>query len=117
MRKILTAALAALTLGGAVTATATPAAAEGWRGGGWHGGGWRGGGWRGGDAGLAIGAGLLGLAVGATLAEPHYYGPRGYYGPPPGYYAGPGYGYYGGCRVHYRWDPYAYRYIPIERCY
>ena len=112
MRKMLTAALAALTLGGAVAATTTPAQAEPWRGGGWHGGGWHEG-WRGDDAGWAVGAGLLGLAVGASLASPHYV-----YGPPPAYYAGPAYyGYYGECRVHYRWDPYAGRYFPVQRCY
>jgi hypothetical protein len=110
MRKILTAALAALTIGGAIAATTTSANAD--PRGGWHGGGY--GGWRHGDrgdAGLAIGAGILGLAVGASLAQPHYaYGP--------GYYAGPGYyGYPGECRVHYRFDPYAGRYIPVERCY
>lgn len=117
MRKILTAALAALTLGGAVAATtATSADAAPW---GWHGGGYRGYG-----PGVAVGAGLLGLAVGASLAGgPGYYAPPAYYGPPPGYYAGPGYyggpgyGYYGGCRVHYRWNPYAGRYFPVQRCY
>jgi hypothetical protein len=109
MRKILTAALAALTIGGAVAATTTTAEAAPY---GWHGG-YHGG--RGYGPGLAVGAGLLGLAVGASLAGPHYYGPG------PGYYAGPaygpGYGYYGACRVHYRWDPYAGRNIPVERCY
>jgi hypothetical protein len=110
MRKILTAALAALTIGGAVAATTTPASAApygGYRGG--YGHGYYGG--RGVGPGLAIGAGLLGLAVGASLAHPAYaYGP--------GYYAGPGYyGYPGPCRVHYRWDPYAGRDVPIERCY
>ncbi|QUD87504.1 hypothetical protein [Phenylobacterium montanum] len=107
MKKILTAALAALTLGGAAVATATPASAHpwggGWHGGGWHGGGWHGGGWhdgwRGDDAGLALGAGLAGLFVGATLADhPHYYGPGYYYGPPPAY---------GVCWAPRRvWDPY-----------
>jgi hypothetical protein len=112
MRKILTAALAALTIGGAVAATAVPADAAPWHGG-FHGGYGRGVG-----PGVAIGAGLLGLAVGASLAGPHYaYGPGpGYYGP--GYAYGPAYGYgYGACRVHYRWDPYAGRNVPVERCY
>lgn len=108
MRKILTAALAALTIGGAAVATTTPASAAPY--GGYHGGYGHGYG-RGVGPGVAIGAGLLGLAVGASLAQPHYaYGP--------GYYAGPGYyGYPGECRAHYRWDPYAGRYVPIERCY
>jgi hypothetical protein len=111
MRKILTAALAALTVGGAVAATTTPADAAPFYGhGGYYGHGYGYG--RGYGPGLAVGAGLLGLAVGASLAGPHYYGP------PPAYYAGPAYyGYYGGCRVHYRWDPYAGRYFPVERCY
>ena len=59
MRKILTAGLAALTLGGAVAATSVPADAAPWHGGGggyhgggYHGGGgWHGGGYRGGGAG------------------------------------------------------------------
>ena len=107
MRKILTAALAALTLGGAAAATATPADAYPYHGG-WHGGGWHGGG-----AGWAVGAGLLGLAVGASLASPHYY-----YGPPPAYYAGPGYwGYWGGCRSHWVWNPGWGRYVRVDRCY
>jgi hypothetical protein len=106
MRKILTAALAALTVGGAVVATAAPADAAPY---GWHGG-YHGGYGRGYGPGLAVGAGLLGLAVGATLAGPHYYGP------PAPYYAGPA-PYYAACRVHYRWDPYAGRYFPVERCY
>ena len=110
MRKILTAALAALTIGGAVVATTTPADAAPF--GGWHGG-WHGGYGRGVGPGVAIGAGLLGLAVGASLAHPAYA-----YGPAPAYYAGPAYyGYAGGCAVHYRWDPYAGRYFPVERCY
>ena len=103
MKKILTAALAALTLGGAAIATATPADARPY--GGWHGGyghGWHGGG----GAGWAIGAGLAGLVVGAALADrPHYaYGP-GYYGPG-AYYDGPPPA-YGVCYAPRRvWDPY-----------
>lgn len=111
MKKILTGALAALTMGGAALATATPAAAQ-WRGGyhgGWHHG------WHGGGAGWAVGAGLLGLAVGAAIASDH---PRYYYAPPPPYYVGPAYyGYYGGCRTHWRWDPYWGRYVQVTRCY
>jgi len=61
--------------------------------------------------GAAIGAGILGVAVGASLARP-------YYGPPPGYYAGPGYwGYYDGCRSYWRWSPRWGRYVRVERCY
>jgi opacity protein-like surface antigen len=115
MRKILTAAMAALTLGGAVAATAVPAQAEPhWHGGGgWHGG-WHGGGWRGDDdAGLAIAAGVLGLAAGAAIASdhPHYYG--GYYGRPAYYAPDPYYdGGYETCVSHRRvWDPYYGGYV------
>ena len=95
MRKILTAAVAALTLGGAVAATA-PAQARPY---GYsryyhrH---------NDNDAGVAIAAGVVGLALGAALAsnsgrsyyDRGYYG-RGYYGR--GYYGGDYYGrgYYG----------------------
>jgi hypothetical protein len=107
MRKIVTAGLAALTLGGAVAATSAPAeAAPGFHGGGFHGGyhgGWRGGGW-----GWGVGAGLAGLAIGAAIADHPYYGYG--YGP----YYGPGYydGGYGTCVGHRRiWDPYAGGYV------
>jgi hypothetical protein len=105
LKKILTGATAALTLGGAVLTAATPAAAQHWRGG-FHGG------FRGhhSNAGAVIGAGVLGLALGASLAGPRYYGPPAYYGPDYGYY-------YGGCRRHMRWDPYWRRYVEVERCY
>lgn len=101
IKKALTAAAIALTLGGAAVATATPAAAYGWHGG--YGGGWhRGGGW---GPGAAVGAGILGLAVGASLAGPHY-------GPGPGYY-----GYGGPCYSHLRWDPYVGHYVRVGGCY
>jgi hypothetical protein len=103
MRKFLTAAVAALTLAGGGLATAQPAAAAPWHGGGyWHGGGWRGGG--------AVAAGILGLAVGAAIASPHYgygYGPGYYYGGP-AYGPGP----YGTCYARQQvWDPYAGGYV------
>jgi hypothetical protein len=103
MRKFLTAAAAALTLVGGGLATAQPAAAAPW-----HGGYWRGGGHWG--AGGAVAAGILGLAVGAAIASPHYdYGPGYYYGGPaygPGPYA------YGTCYARQRvWDPYAGAYV------
>ena len=126
MRKILTTALAALTLGGAALAAAAPASADphGWHGGGgggdwhgggghdWHGGGWRGDGWRGDDGGAALVAGIAGLAIGATLADHSYgYGSGPYYGGGPGYYDEP----YATCYASRRvWDGYAGRYI-IER--
>ena len=70
------------------------------------------GGWgRGPGLGAVVGAGLLGVAVGASLDRP-------YYGPPPAAYAGPGYwGYYGGCRSYWRWDARWGRYVRVERCY
>jgi len=104
MKKILTGALAALTLGGALAATTTLPAAAADHDRGWHGGG-RGydRGWRGGDAGAA----LLGLSVGAALAggyaEPAYY--------PPAYYAAPR------CRVEMRWNPYWRGYDRVRVCY
>ncbi len=110
MKKVLTGALAALTLAGATAATVTPAAAQPFRG--YHGG-WGGyhGGYRGWGPGVAVGAGLVGLAVGATLAadHPHYgygYGPAPYYGP--GYY---------GCGVRLRWNPYWGGYQRVRACY
>jgi hypothetical protein len=54
----------------------------GWHGGGggWHGGGWHGGGWNGG---WGVGAGLVGLGIGAGLASGAYGYPYDY-----GYYPG-----------------------------
>ena len=110
VKKIVLGAAAAASIGGATLATTQADAYPYHGGGGWHGGGYgyRGGGW---GPGAAIGAGVLGVAIGASLAHP-------YYGPAPGYYAGPGYwGYTDGCRSYYRWDPYWGRYVRVERCY
>jgi hypothetical protein len=127
MRKILTAATAAITGLALLAASATTAVAEphgGWHGGGggWHGGegGWRGGDhdWHGGrGVGWGIGAGLAGFALGAALASPHYgYG----YGYGPAYGYGPYYDddYYGAQCVGTRrvWDPYYGGYV-IRRFY
>ena len=123
MRKLLTAAMAAITLGGAVCATAAPAEARphGYGGGGYYGGGYYGGGYGGhhhhNDAGVAVAAGVVGLALGAALASNHHgYYDRGYYGRSyydDGYYGGgyyPGYYGYPGYRIcesrHWIWDPY-----------
>ena len=125
MRKALTAALAALTLGGAVSATAVSSAEARPYYGHYDGGHYYG--HRGGNgAGLAV-AGIAGLALGAALASdhPHYY--RSYYGPGPyayGPYAyGPGPyaygpGYYGTCyTTRWVWDPYVGHRVPVREAY
>ena len=106
MRKALTAALAALTLGGAITATAaTTAEARPFYGHGYYG-------HRGNGAGLAV-AGIAGLAIGAAIASPHYYGGPYAYGPGP-YAYGPG---YGTCyATRWVWDGYGRR-IPVREAY
>jgi hypothetical protein len=98
-KKIAIGAAALISLGGATLGATSADAYPG----GWHGGGW--------GPGAAIGAGILGVAIGASLAHP-------YYGPPPGYYAGPGYyGYANGCRAYWRWSPRWGRYVRAARCY
>jgi hypothetical protein len=96
LKKTVLGAAAVATLGGAtLAATSADAHPHGW------------------GPGAAIGAGILGLAVGASLAHPAYaYGP-----PPPAYYYG-GPGYYGyACRSYWHWSPYYGRYVRVERCY
>jgi hypothetical protein len=115
MRKTLTAALAAMTLGGAICATAAPAEARdhGWRGGyGGYGGRY----YRHDNTGAAIAAGVVGLALGAAIADshPHYYR-GGYYAPPPPYYYD---GYYRTCEAtRWVWDPYWRREVPVTTRY
>jgi hypothetical protein len=106
MKKILTGALAAATLAGALTATtALPAAAADHHDrGGWHEGyrGYRGGYYRGGGG--AAAAALFGLAAGAAIAGGGYYAyPPAYYGPP--------------CRFEMRWNPYWRGYERVRVCY
>jgi hypothetical protein len=131
MRKFLTTAIAALTIGGAVVAAAAPADAQPYRyyghGGYYHGGyGYYHGG---NNAGLAAAAGVAGLALGAALgstaAHNSYYN-GGYYAAPaayPAYYgAYPAYGYgYGGYRVcesqRLVWDPYIGRNVVVANRY
>lgn len=99
-KKILTGALAALTLGGAMAAATTlPAAAAEHHDRGYHRGYDRG--RRGGDAAAA----LLGLSVGAALAGGYdpYYAPPAYYVPR--------------CRVELRWNPYWRGYDRVRVCY
>ncbi|HEX4737262.1 MAG TPA: hypothetical protein VH331_06855 [Allosphingosinicella sp.] len=67
--------------------------------------------------GLAIGAGILGLGLGAAIASSN----RGYYRDPyygGGYYGDPyGYGYgYRGCVVRRHWDPYWGRWVRVRVC-
>jgi hypothetical protein len=121
MRKALTAAMAAITLGGAVLATAAPAEAQHYRGhGGYYHGGY-GGHYRGGNGGAALAAGVFGLALGAALASDHgpYYGHR-YYGPAyaPAYAYGYDYPYYRTCETtRWVWDPYYGRRVPVREAY
>jgi hypothetical protein len=128
MRKILAATVAALTFGGAVAATA-PAQARpyGYYGGSRYYGGGRYYHHHGNDAGVAVAAGVVGLALGAALANNSgrgYYS-NGYYGRPyaysnGGYYSRPyygGYGYDGGYAVctssRLVWDPYIHRRVEV----
>lgn len=93
LKKTALGAAALATLGTATLATASVANARPW------------------GAGAAVGAGVLGFALGASLARPAY-------GPPPGYYAGPAYYTYGdGCRYMWRWSNRWGRYVRVERCY
>ena len=102
MKKILAGGLAALTLAGA--AAATPAAAGPY----WHRGGW--------GPGAAVGAGILGLAIGASIADhPRYAYPGPYHGP--GYYGPAYYGSGYGCRPVVRWNPYLGGYQRVRACY
>ncbi|MBU6267062.1 MAG: hypothetical protein KGN34_05930 [Sphingomonadales bacterium] len=83
-KAVIAATLAATAIGGLA---ATPAQAQYYHGYRHHGGG---------DAGVAVGAGLLGLAVGAAIASsdrPHYYYRERAYEPAyyPAYYGYPGY--------------------------
>jgi hypothetical protein len=116
MRKALTAAMAAITLGGAVCATAMPADARPYS----HG--YYGGHYSRGNGGAAVAAGVVGLALGAALASNHgygggYYG-HGYYAPGPYAYGyGPGYGYQTCETTRWVWDPYYGRRVPVRQAY
>lgn len=118
MKNLLTAAMAAITLGGAVCATAAPAEA---RPHGYYGGGYGGGYYRHDNTGAAVAAGVVGLALGAALASNHGYYNRGYYGG--GYYPAYGYAYapapaYRVCEsTRWVWDPYIGRRVPVASRY
>jgi hypothetical protein len=140
MKKSLAAAMAAITFGGAVAATALPAQAERYEHHGGYGYGGYGRGYEGrrdyghrDNGGAALAAGVVGLALGAALASSsnhsYGYGNRGYGGYNNGYYA-PSYGYggYGGgygydapyqvCESR-RWvyDPYIGRRVMVRSSY
>ncbi|MBY0582626.1 MAG: hypothetical protein K2P68_06875 [Sphingomonas sp.] len=119
----------AVALGATSLTAAAPAEAQHYRGG--YGGHYR----HGGDAGVAVAAGIVGLAIGAAIASDNdryrdrYYYNRGYprdydvryyhdhgYYPDNGYYA---YRYreaYPRCYVERRWDPYYGAPVRVRVC-
>lgn len=118
MRKALTAAMAAITLGGAVCATAAPAQAQHYNHGYYGGGHYYGHGYN--NGGAAVAAGVVGLALGAALASSsHGYGYNAGYYPPPAY--GYSYGYVPAYRMcettRWVWDPYYGRRVPVRQAY
>jgi len=121
MRKSLTAAMAAITLGGSLLAAAAPAEAQRYHGGYYGGHDYR----RHDNGGAAVAAGVVGLALGAALASnshPYYGHSYGYYGRPAyayGYGYEPAYGYgYRTCETtRWVWDPYIGRRVPIREAY
>ncbi len=102
LKKTVLGAAAVATLGGATLAATTADAHP-------HG-----------DAGAAVAAGVLGLAVGAAIASSHHDYDRPYDGY--GYGYGPAYNGYGpaygeACRSYWQWSPRWGRYVRVERCY
>ena len=89
MKKSLTAAIAALTFGGAIAASAAPAQARDYYGDGQYYGQRR----HGNSTGTAIAAGALGLALGAALSSANRNSRSGYYNNGSSYYNN-GSGYY-----------------------
>jgi hypothetical protein len=122
MTSVLKKAVIGLAAASTLAVTATPADAQRYRRYGHH---------HGDDAAVAIGAGILGLGIGAAIASSNngYYN-RGYYNDP--YYGGYGYngygydgygyapGYYGGyarhCTTRRQWDPYYGRWVRVRYC-
>jgi hypothetical protein len=92
LKKTALGAAAVVTLGGATLAASTADAHP--------------------NAGAAVGAGILGFALGATIASAHH--PYYNYGYAPAYY-GPGYAQ--SCRSFWHWSPYYGRYVRSVRCY
>lgn len=116
MNKFVKAGAAALVLGATTLAVATPAEARPYRHYRHH---------HDNDAGLAIGAGILGLAIGAAIASDNdrYYDPyygRGYYNYDPyyrPYYGRPYYrGYARRCVTRWRFNPYWGRQVRVRYC-
>jgi hypothetical protein len=110
MNKILTGAVAALTLSAALAASGAASAQH------------RDGGGRGDrdGGGAAVAAGIAGLAIGAAIAGDHPGYNRDYYyaGPPPARYDGPAYyTYYNNCHSTWRWSRRANRYVRSRGCY
>jgi hypothetical protein len=118
MRKALTAAMAAITLGGAIFATATTADARP------YGHSYYGRHYGHGNGGAAIAAGVVGLALGAAIASNHgpyyghsYYG-RGEYAARPVYTYGYDYPDDQTCETtRWVWDPYIGRRVPVRSLY
>ena len=113
MTSVLKKVVLGLTAASTLAITATPADAQRYRHYRHHGD----------DAAWAIGAGILGLGVGAAIASSNrgYYD-RGYYG---GYYDDPYYsGYYDDpyaygyrrCVTRRQWDPYYERWVRVRYC-
>ena len=93
MRKLLTAAAAVLAIGGAAIATAAAA-----------------------HPGPHGGYGPHPVAYGHGGYGGHPVGGF-YFAPPPAFFVGADYyGFYDGCHSHFRWDPYAGRYVRVEAC-
>ena len=112
MNKILTGAVAALSLAGVLAASVSASAQDHDRGG-------RGGRGDRGD-GAAVAAGIAGLAIGAAIAGDHPGYRRDYYyaAPPPAYYDGPAYyTYYNNCHAAWRWSRRSNRYVRTRGCY
>jgi hypothetical protein len=127
MKKSLATAMAALTFGGAIAATAAPAQAQPrhyYRHHGHH---------NGSNTGAAVAAGVVGLALGAALASSNsnrgdgyysrsyaysdpYYGDR-YYGRGDRYYRGDRYAYRTCVSTRWVWDPYIQQEVRVRSTY
>jgi hypothetical protein len=80
-----------------------------------------------GGAAIATGASAHPGPHGGFGPHPIAYGHGGYWGhpvggfyfaPPPAFFIGADYyGFYDGCHSHWRWDPYAGRYVDVTACY